>query len=52
MLHMHCVVHRLRETTSDGLRDSKKAIEELRSEKRVMNEVVPDALMFALTISE
>src|SRR4029077_20198339 len=41
MLHMHGVVHRLRETTSDGLSDSKKAIEQLRAEKRVMNEVVP-----------
>src|SRR5437016_1460751 len=44
MLHMHAVVHRLRKTTSDGLSDSKKAIEKLRSEKRVMNEVVPDAI--------
>ena len=44
MLHMHGVVHGLRKTTSDGLSDSKKAIEKLRSEKRVMNEVVPDAI--------
>src|SRR2546423_2744085 len=44
MLHMHAVVHCLRKTTSDGLSDSKKAIEKLRSEKRVMNEVVPDAI--------
>src|SRR5258708_13444922 len=44
MLHMNGVVHRLRETTSYGLRDSKKAIEKLRSEKRVVNEVVPDAI--------
>src|SRR4026207_244852 len=41
MLHMHGVVHRLRKTTSDGLSESKKAIEKLRAEKRVMNEVVP-----------
>ncbi len=44
MLHVHGVVHRLGKTTSDGLSDSKKAIEKLRSEKRVMNEVVPDAI--------
>src|SRR5213083_2181224 len=44
MLHMHAVVHGLRKTTCDGLSDSKKAIEKLRSEKRVMNEVVPDAI--------
>src|SRR5438093_10341276 len=44
MLHMHGVVHGLRKTASDGLSDSKKAIEKLRSEKRVMNEVVPDAI--------
>src|SRR5215211_2070852 len=44
MLHMHGVVHGLRKTTSDGLSDSKKAIEKLRPEKRVMNEVVPDAI--------
>jgi hypothetical protein len=41
MLHMHGVVHRLRETAGDRLRDSKQAIEQLRAEKRVMNEVVP-----------
>ena len=29
MLHMHGVVHRLRETTGDRLRDSKQAIEQL-----------------------
>jgi len=44
MLHMHGVVHGLRKTTSDGLSDSKKAIKKLRAEKRVMNEVVPDAI--------
>jgi hypothetical protein len=44
MLHMHGVVHRLRETTRDRLGDSKKAIEKLRAEERVMNEVVPDAV--------
>jgi hypothetical protein len=44
MLHVHGVVHGLRKTTSDGLSDSKEAIEKLRSEKRVMNEVVPDAI--------
>src|SRR5438874_7907026 len=44
MLHMHGVVQGLRKTTSDGLSDSKKAIEKLRSEKRVMNEVVSDAI--------
>src|SRR5438046_6401564 len=41
MLHVHGVVHRLGETAGDRLRDSKQAIEKLRPEKRVMNEVVP-----------
>ena len=38
---MHAVVHRLGKTAGDRLRDSKQAIEQLRAEKRVMNEVVP-----------
>ena len=41
MLHMHGVVHRLRKAASDRLRDSKQSIEQLRAEKRVMNEIVP-----------
>jgi hypothetical protein len=41
MLHMHGVVHRLRKTASHRLSHGKQAIEQLRAEKRVMNEVVP-----------
>ena len=41
MLHMDGVVHRLREAAGDRLRDSKQAIEKVRAEKRVMDEIVP-----------
>ena len=41
MPHMNGVVHRLRKTARNGLRNSKQPIEQLRSEKRVMNKVVP-----------
>jgi len=40
MLHMHGVVHCLREAAGDRLRNSKQAIDKLRSKKRVMNEVM------------
>ena len=41
MLNMHRVVHRLRKTAGDGLRDSKEPIEQTRAEERVVNEIVP-----------
>jgi hypothetical protein len=41
MLHVHDVVHRLREATGDGLCDSKNAIQRLGAEERIVNEVVP-----------
>src|ERR1700758_11332 len=41
MPHVHRVVHRLRKTTRDRLRDSKQTIQELGTEKRIMNEIVP-----------
>ena len=41
MLHMHGVVHRLREAAGNRLRDSKQTIEQVGAEERVMNEVVP-----------
>ena len=44
MLHVDDVVIGLRKTAGDGLGDPKKPIEELRTEERVMNEVVTDAV--------
>ena len=44
MPHMHRIVHRLRKAAGDRLRDSKQAIEQSRTEKRVMNKVVPYAI--------
>src|SRR5262249_6382097 len=41
MLHVHGVVHRLREAAGDGLCDSKNPIQRLGTEERVVNEVVP-----------
>src|SRR6187551_2174823 len=41
MLHVHGVVHRLREAACDRLCDSKNAIESLGTEERIVNEVVP-----------
>jgi hypothetical protein len=40
MLHMHGVVHRLRKTAGDGLCDSKNPIQSVRTEERIVNEVV------------
>ena len=41
MLHVHGVVHRLREAAGDRLCDSKNAIQSLGAEERIVNEVVP-----------
>jgi hypothetical protein len=38
---VHGVVHRLRETAGDGLSDSENAVQGLRAEERIVNEVVP-----------
>src|SRR5262249_28133367 len=40
MLHMDRVVHGLRKTAGDRLCDSKQAIEQSGTEKRVMNKIV------------
>ena len=39
--HVHRIVHRLRKTTRDRLRDSKETIQSLRTEERVVNKIVP-----------
>lgn len=39
--HVNRVVHRLREATSDRLRDAENAIQSLGAKKRIMNEVMP-----------
>jgi len=44
MLHVDGVVVSLRKTAGDGLGDAKEPIEDPRAEKRVMNEVVTDAV--------
>jgi len=41
MLHVHGIVHRLRETAGDRLCDAENAIQRLRAEEWVVNEVVP-----------
>src|SRR5215471_2912911 len=41
MAHMHGVVHRLRETAGDRLRYPEQTIQQLRSEERIMNKIVP-----------
>ena len=41
MLHVHGVVHRLREAAGDRLCDSKNAIQSLGAEEGIVNEVVP-----------
>ena len=42
MLHVHRVVHRLRKTARDRLRDPKQPIDQFWTEKRVVNEIVPN----------
>src|SRR5260370_35908461 len=44
MLHVDDVVIRLRETARDGFDHTEEAIEQLRPEKRIMNEVVRHAI--------
>ena len=44
MLHMHGVVVGLRKTTADGLGHAEKAIQRLRTEERVVNEIVAYAV--------
>ena len=44
MLHVHGVVHRLRETAGNGLCDSKNAIQSLGAKERIVNEVVPHSV--------
>ena len=41
MLHVHGVVHRLREAAGDRLCDSKNTIQSLGAEEGIVNEVVP-----------
>ncbi len=41
MLHVHGVVHRLREAAGDGLCDSENAIQGLGTEERIVNKIVP-----------
>src|SRR5882724_1992567 len=44
VLHVHCVVKRLRKTTRHRLRDSKKAVQNFGAEKWVVDEVVTNAI--------
>ena len=44
MLHVNGVVIRLREAAGDRLNDAKKAIQKLGTEKRIVNEVMSDAV--------
>ena len=44
MLHVHGVVHRLREAAGNGLCNSKNAIQSLRAKERIVNEVVPHSV--------